>query len=86
MASQNISVENRENIRITGVIDVNGFDETYIDLTTELGGIMLRGTGLKIGKLSLEQHELLVSGYFYSCSYEDQKNEPRTGILRRIFR
>lgn len=86
MASQNISVENRENIRITGVIDVNGFDETYIDLTTELGDIMLRGTGLKIGKLSLEQHELLVSGYFYSCSYEDQKNEPRTGILRRIFR
>ncbi len=62
MASQNISVENRENIRITGVIDVNGFDETYIDLTTELGDIMLRGTGLKIGKLSLEQHELLVSG------------------------
>lgn len=86
MAAQNISVENRENIRITGVIDVNGFDETYIDLSTELGDIMLRGTGLKIGKLSLEQHELLVSGYFYSCSYEDQKDVKRTGILRRIFR
>lgn len=86
MSQQNISIENRENIRITGVIDVNGFDENYIDLSTELGDIMLRGTGLKIGKLSLEQHELLVSGYFYSCSYDDQKNTAKSGILRRIFR
>lgn len=85
MSEQNISVENRETIRITGVTDVNGFDETYIDLSTELGDIMLRGTGLKIGKLSLEQHELVVNGYFYSCVYDDQK-EQRAGVLRRIFR
>lgn len=86
MSEQNISVENRETIRITGVTDVNGFDENYIDLSTELGDILLRGTGLKIGKLSLEQHEFLVSGYFYSCSYDDQKETKKTGILRRIFR
>ena len=86
MSQQNITVENRETIRITGVIDVNGFDENYIDLSTELGDILLRGTGLKIGKLSLEQHELLVSGYFCSCSYDDQKEVKKAGILRRIFR
>ncbi len=85
MNQQNISVENRETIRITGVLDVNGFDENYIDLSTELGDIMLRGTGLKIGKLSLEQHELLVSGYFYSCCYDEKKEARKNGILRRIF-
>lgn len=85
MSEQNISVENRETIRITGVTDVNGFDETYIDLATELGDITLRGSGLKIGKLSLEQHELLVSGYFNSCTYDDRKDTARGGVLRRIF-
>lgn len=82
---QDINIQNREKIKITGVNDVIGFDETFVDIETELGKMIIRGEGLKIARLSLEQHELVVNGYVYSCEYEDiSKN--KKGIMGRMFR
>lgn len=67
---QNVVMENREKLKVTGILDVSGFDETYVDAETELGRIIIRGEELKIAKLSLEQHELMVTGYIYSIEYE----------------
>ena len=47
--------------------------------------MLIRGEGLKIARLSLEQHELIVNGYVYSCEYEDT-NKVKKGIVGRIFR
>ena len=68
---QDINIQNREKIKVTGVNDIIGFDETFVDIETELGKLLIRGEGLKIARLSLEQHELIVNGYVYSCEYED---------------
>lgn len=34
---QNINVENREKIFISGVLDVASFDDTFVEAETELG-------------------------------------------------
>ncbi len=86
MNGQNINVENREKIKITGVTDVASFDEKYVDVDTELGRMLVRGEGLKIGRLSLEQHELVITGYIYSCEYEDKNKASGKGIFKRMFR
>ncbi|MBE7066725.1 MAG: sporulation protein YabP [Ruminococcaceae bacterium] len=83
--SQDVFIKNRENIRITGVIDVRSFDDVFVDLDTEQGRMLIRGEGLKIGSLSLEQHELYIVGYIYGCEYEDiSKNKKK--IFTRIFK
>ena len=68
-------MDNRERLRISGVLDVYGFDDTYVALETELGKMLVRGEGLKIGKLSLEHHDLVVTGFVYSLEYDDKRKE-----------
>ena len=82
---QDLNIQNREKIRVTGVNDIIGFDETFVDIDTELGKMLIRGEGLKIARLSLEQHELVVNGYICSCEYEDTV-KAKKGIVGRIFR
>ena len=47
--------------------------------------MIIRGEGLKIASLSLEQHELIVNGYVYSCEYEDMSKNKKS-IMGRMFR
>ncbi len=81
---QDVNIQNREKIKVTGVNDVIGFDETYVDVDTELGKMLIKGEGLKIARLSLEQHELVMSGYIYSCEYEDT-SKTKKRLIGRIF-
>lgn len=83
-----VSMDNREKIKITGILDVSGFDETYVDAETELGRLLVRGEELKIGKLSLEQHELIITGYIYSMEYDDKRKGKGKGkgVFASVFR
>ena len=81
---QDVNIQNRERIKVTGVNDIIGFDETFVDIETELGKMLIRGEGHKIARLSLEQHELVINGYVYSCEYEDT-NKDNIGCVGRIF-
>ena len=76
-----VSMDNRERLRISGVVDVYGFDDTYVALETELGKMLVRGEELKIGKLSLEHHELVVTGFIYSLEYDDKRKERARAYL-----
>ena len=84
-SGQKVYMENREHITITGVIDVISFDDTFVEAETELGNMMIRGDGLKIEKLSLEEHELALNGYIFSYEYEDEKKSKRN-IFVRMFK
>lgn len=85
-AGQNLYLENREQLKVSGVLEVKGFDDTFLEAETELGRLLVRGEGIKIGRLSLEQHELLVTGYIYMLEYEDAKKGTAKGVFARMFR
>ena len=44
---QNIVLENREKLNITGVLDVLSFDDQIVILETELGLLTVKGENLK---------------------------------------
>lgn len=67
----NIILESREKITVSGVSDVESFDENSIILTTELGSLIIKGQDLKIGKLNLDSGEVLAEGDFDSFEYAD---------------
>jgi len=79
-----LELEGRESLTVSGVEDVERFDETGIVLSTSVGTLVIAGEGLHIGKLSLDGGELHVDGRIDSISYEEPA-QPRGTLLRRLF-
>lgn len=69
--SHNLILEDRKSLSVTGVQDVESFDEQRIILHTSLGTLILRGTDLHIDKLSLDSGELAVTGNIIELGYEE---------------
>ena len=67
----NLYIENREKLRLTGVIDVDNFDDFNIGVKTHKGDIVISGNNLKIAKLDVESGELLVEGTVNSIFYNE---------------
>lgn len=82
---QNIILENRRKIAISGVLDVDSFDEHSIILLTDLGILEVNGADIKIEKLNLENGEISASGEFDNIEYVTDRIE-KGGVLKKIFR
>ena len=65
---------NRKNCSLTGVTDVIAFDENEVILETDMGMLMLKGQGLHIKHLTLEQGEIELDGKVDSFLYSEQKS------------
>ena len=83
-AAHHILLEGREQLTVSGVEDVERFDETGIIMSTAAGTLVVTGEDLHIGKLSLDGGELHVDGRIDAVSYEDGGQE-RQGFFRRLF-
>ena len=83
--SHRIMLEEREQLVISGVEEVESFDESTIYLTTAQGALEIQGDELHIEKLSLDGGDLKVEGEIDSLTYEDDRRE-RGGLLARLFR
>ena len=82
-AAHQLTLEGRARLSVTGVENVERFDETGIVLVTVAGLLVIGGEELRIGKLSVDGGELFVEGRVDSLSYEDR--ESGGGLLRRLF-
>ena len=84
---QNIVLENREKLNITGVLDVLSFDDQIVILETELGLLTVKGENLRINKLSLDTSEVTIDGTIYQLAYSEKDSmEKAGGILGKIFK
>ena len=83
-AGHRLELIGRERLTVSGVEDVERFDETGIIMSTAAGTLVVTGEDLHIGKLSLEGGELYVDGRVTSISYEDTPNR-QGGFFSRLF-
>ena len=79
-----LELEGREKLTVSGVEDVERFDEASIIMSTCAGTLVVTGENLHIGKLSLDGGELHVDGRIDSVSYEDGASD-QGGFFRRLF-
>ena len=79
-----LELTGREHLLISGVEDVERFDETGIVMSTSAGTLVVTGENLHIGKLSLEGGELYVDGRIDAVSYEED-TASRGGFFARLF-
>ena len=83
-AAHRLELVSREHLLVSGVEDVERFDETGIVMSTSAGLLVITGEDLHIGKLSLDGGELSVDGRVDSISYEDTPRSSQ-GFLSRLF-
>ena len=80
----NIILEGREKLSISGVLDVQSFDEEQVLLETVRGMVLVRGQGLHVERLQLEAGELIVEGEIGLIEY-DGSVQPRGSWFKRLF-
>ena len=88
-AYQNIILENREKLNVTGVLDVFSFDDQMIIVQTELGLLSIKGENLKISKLSLDTSDFVVEGNIISLNYTNSDGNPNSkgpNLFGKIFK
>ena len=78
-----VVLEGRSRLSLTGVEDVESFDENMIVMNTSRGDLIVRGSGLHIGKISLDIGQLSVEGSISELSYEDKA--PSGGFWQKLF-
>ena len=82
-APHQLQLDGRARLHMTGVIEVESFDEGTIGLTTTRGTLIVRGEGLHLQLLRLDGGEVLVDGTVDALSYEDV--QPAGGFFGRLF-
>lgn len=85
---QNLVLENREKLSISGVLDVLSFDDQIVILETELGLLTVKGENLRINKLSLDTAEVIIDGEIYNLGYSEKEMDKKSNgsIFNKIFR
>ena len=85
---QNIILENRKKLTISGVLDVLSFDDQIVILETELGLLTIKGEDIRISKLSLDTTEVIVEGTINSIAYSEKNLDKKSGgsLISKIFK
>lgn len=84
---QNLVLENREKLSISGVLDVLSFDDQVVIVETELGLLTVKGENLRINKLSIDTSEVIIEGEIYNLAYSENDLEKKAnGFFNKIFK
>lgn len=84
---QNLILENREKLSVSGVNDVLSFDDQVVMVDTELGLLTVKGENIRINKLSLDTAEVIIEGEISSLAYSSNKPDKNSGtLLSKIFK
>lgn len=66
-----LRLENREKLSVSGVHEVERFDENAVVLHTARGVLIIRGANLHLKTLSIDGGDIAVTGNVDSLSYEE---------------
>lgn len=82
-SSHSLILDNRSVLTLTGVTDVQGFDEQTVNLVTDVGALVVKGEMLHINKLNLESKDVQIDGKINSLQYMGQSTK---SIKSKLFR
>ena len=78
-----LTLNERNQLTMTGVAEVVSFEETAVVLRTSLGTLIVQGQGLKLKTLSPEGGQVAVDGQISAMIYEELRDG---GFWQRLWR
>ncbi|MFZ5632782.1 MAG: sporulation protein YabP [Bacillota bacterium] len=86
--NQKLTLVDRKELELGGVRHVGSFDEREIVLDTTMGVLYLKGEGLHITRLNLDEGTLSVQGFINVMEYREGKSTGGKGrnMLSRLIK
>lgn len=78
-----INIISRKHMDISGVRDVESFDEEGATLITACGRLTLEGKNIKVSSLDVERGVVKIEGQIDALFYSDIREDSRRGIFGR---
>lgn len=82
----NVTMENRSKVAISGVTDVDCFDESTVLVYTTMGELTVKGKHLQVNDFSVETGEMSLQGDVWSITYGDKDRRSPLSWLGKLFR
>lgn len=83
----NLTLENRKRLALTGVLEVVSFNDAQIMLNTSLGAMTIKGEGLRMNKLDVQNGEVIIIGTINSCVYSTAEiKKDSESIFAKLFK
>lgn len=79
-------LENRNRLLLTGVTEIDSFDERAVVVYTQLGELTVLGKNLHMNRMSVESGEVSVEGEILAMRYGDRDRQAPLNMLGRLFR
>ena len=83
MGAHNLILEERGSLTVTGVEDIDSFDDQTVVIYTGLGELTVRGNQLHIERIDLDSGQLEVRGKVQELSYDE--SAPKGTLWSRLF-
>lgn len=86
--NQNIILEDRQKLSISGVEHVNNFNDNTIAVSTIKGNMVIKGEDLNISKLNLEDGNVIIEGVINAINYSNKESSSSkgSGLLGKMFK
>lgn len=82
-----LKINNRRNIEISGVKEVDSFDNEEFLLETVMGYLIIRGQNLQLKNLDVGEGLVSIKGKIYELSYVDEHHQEKAkGFFSKLFR
>ena len=81
-----VSMQDRGKLLLTGINDVDSFDENEIRLFTQLGELTIKGKDLHINEISVESGDVSVEGDIWALVYGEKDRKKKLSAIGKIFR
>lgn len=82
-----LQVNNRKTLEITGVKEVDSFDNEEFLLETVMGYLIIRGEYLQLNNLDVNKGIVSIKGKVYDISYVDEQSQEKAkGFFSKLFR
>ena len=80
----NIILESRSKMSVSGVENVDSFDDCELVILTSQGSLIVSGSNLHIDSLNLDTGDLLVDGLVTGLVYEE--TVPSSSLWAKLFK
>src|SRR5699024_8658521 len=82
-----IKINNRKKLEISGVKEVDSFDNEEFLIETIMGYLIIRGENLQLKNLDVGSGSVIIKGKVYELSYVDEESEGKAkGFFSKIFK
>ena len=82
--SHSVVMNERKQLKLTGVCEVLSFDEENMSLHTECGALHIEGKGMHITTLDIDQGNVIIDGQIDGLFYAGEVQQKR-GFLGKVF-